>query len=456
MTDRNSDIERLAARVRGAVLSPASSGYDAERTGFQLHHPHRPTAIVAATCADDVSAAVEYAAAHRTPFAVQATGHGHAVPTDGLLVSTRRMTGVRIDPESRTAWVEAGATWRHVVEAAAPHGLAPLSGSFPDLGAVSYTLGGGLGLLARRYGFAADHVHRLDVVTPDGRLRQVTEQSEPDLFWALRGGGGHIGVVTGMEIGLVPVTHVYGGSLLVDVEQAPDVLDAWRRWTADVPEEMTSAVSLLTYPDVPELPRELRGRSIAHLRIVHLGSPGEGSAVVEPLRACGPILRDTLAELPYPRAGTIFDEPEQPHPYRGDNVLVRELDPKALAGLTKAAGPSARVFTVAGLRHLGGALARPPRAANAVGHRDARYLVSILSLVAEGEEELVRELHDDALALFADTALGRWLNFAFRELGPDELRSGFSPGDYARLLEVRRRADPHGLLHTGHGGPGVR
>lgn len=114
------------------------------------------------------------------------------------------------------------------------------------------------------------------------------------------------------------------------------------------------------------------------------------------------------------------------------------------------------MFTVAGLRHLGGALARPPRAANAVGHRDARYLVSILSPVSEGEQELVRELHDDALALFADTALGRWLNFAFRELGPDEFRSAFSPGDYARLLEIRRRVDPHGLLHTGHGGPGVR
>ncbi|EIE99075.1 FAD-binding oxidoreductase [Saccharomonospora glauca] len=455
MSDKNSSIEQLTAHLPDAVLDPASGDHDAERAGFQLHHPHRPAAIVAATRAEDVRAAVEFAATHRTPFAVQATGHGRAVPTDGLLISTRRMTGVRIDPATRTAWVEAGATWSRVVEAAAPHGLAPLSGSFPGVGAVSYTLSGGVGLLARRYGFAADHVRRLDVVTPDGRLREVTERSEPDLFWALRGAGGHLGVVTGMEIDLVPVTHVYGGSLLVDLQRAPDVLEVWRRWTEDVPEETTSAVTVLTYPDVPQLPEGLRGRPIAHLRVVHLGSAEEGSAVVEPLRACGPILRDTLAEIPYTRAGEIFDEPEQPHPYRGDNVVVRDLEPEALSGLAQAAGPSARVFTVTGIRHLGGALARPPRAANVVGHRDARYLVSILSPVEDGEEKLVRKLHDDVLASFAGVALGRGLNFAYRELGPEEFRSAFSAEDYPRLLAIKERVDPHGLFRPGQGGPRV-
>src|SRR5262249_53301395 len=147
---------------------------------------------------------------------------------DGVLINTRRMSGVRVDPEARTAWVEAGATWRQVVEAAAPYGLAPLSGSFPGVGAVSYTLGGGVGLMARRHGFAADHVRRFEVVTADGRLREVTAESEPDLFWALRGGGGGFGVVTGMEVDLLPVSTIFGGGLYFDVAEVPDVLEAWR------------------------------------------------------------------------------------------------------------------------------------------------------------------------------------------------------------------------------------
>lgn len=450
MTDTILSVDALSTRLPGRVLTADSDGYDAERTGFQQWDAHRPAAIVAATSADDVREAVSVAAARRLPFAVQATGHGHTAPTEGLLISTRRLTGVRVDPTTRTAWVEAGATWRHVVDAAAPHGLAPLSGSFPGVGAVSYTLGGGLGLLARRYGFASDHVRRFDVVTPDGRARQVTEHCEPDLFWALRGGGGHVGVVTGMEIALVPVTRLFGGSLLLDVAQAPDVLDAWRRWTGDVPDELTSAVTVLTYPDVPGLPESLRGRSIAHLLVAYCGSPDDGRALTRPLRTFGPVLADTLTDLPYTASGSIFDEPEEPHPYRGDNLVVRDLDPRALAGLTAVAGPDSPVFTVVGLRHLGGALARPPRVPSAVGHRQGSYLVSVLSPVAAGEETLVRGLHDDALAPFADAALGRRLGFAFRSLREDELRTAFDAGDYERLRGITRAVDPHRLLHTGH------
>ncbi|EID56518.1 FAD-binding oxidoreductase [Saccharomonospora xinjiangensis] len=452
MTDRTPLRADLSAHTRAPVLTPGTGGYDAECGGYQLLDPHTPITVLAATRAEDVRAAVSLAATRGVPFAVQATGHGRVTPTTGLLISTRRMTGVRVDPAARTAWVEAGATWRHVVEAAAPHGLAPLSGSFPGVGAVSYTLGGGLGLLARRYGLACDHVRRFDVVTPDGRARQVTEHREPELFWALRGGGGHVGVVTGMEIGLVPVAHVYGGSLLFDVEQAPDVLDAWRRWTSDLPGELTSAVTVLTYPDLPGLPDPLRGRPVAHMRVVHCGKADEGRELVEPLRAIGPVIGDTLAERSYLDTGAVFDEPEQPHPYLGDNVVVRDLDPQALAGLTKAAGPSAPVLTVVGLRHLGGAIAEAPRGASAVGHRDGAYLVSVLSPVEGAERERVRGLHDAALGLFTDAALGRWLNFTFRALNPAEMRSAFAPGDYERLRRITDEIDPGGLLHTGHGG----
>ncbi|ONK15246.1 FAD-binding oxidoreductase [Streptomyces sp. MP131-18] len=453
----NDITHQLDARVRGPVYRPGADRYDAERTGFQLLDPHRPSAIVAADGAEDVRAAVAFAAGHRMPLAVQSRGHGRAAPAGGVLISTRRMSGVRVDPLARTAWVEAGASWGQVIEAAAPYGLAPLSGSFPGVGAVPYTLGGGVGLLARRYGFAADHVHRLDVVTADARLRRVTADSDPDLFWALRGGGGSFGVVTGMEIGLVPAARFYGGSLCFDVGEAPDVLDAWHRWTADVPEEMTSAVTTLPYPDVPELPAALRGRQVAHIQIACLTTQEEGSRLVEPLRSIGPVLLDTLRELPYADSGTVFDEPDQPHAYRSRNVLVRDLAPEALAHLTKAAaGPPAPVMAVVGLRHLGGALARAPRVAGAVGHREAAYLVTILSPVGPGEGEVVRATHREALSPFAGDVLGISLNFAFGPLGEEEIRSAFAPAAYERLTELRAAYDPHGLLHVNHAIPAAR
>lgn len=221
-----------------------TNGYDGERIGFQRLTPHRPAVVVSAVDAEDVRAAVAFAAARGLPVAVQATGHGLGrALQDGVLINTRRMSEVRVDPETRTARVAAGATWRQVVDAAAPYGLAPLSGSFPGVGAVSYTLGGGVGLLARRHGFAADHVRRIDVVTADGRLREVTASSDPDLFWALRGGGRGLGVVTGMEIDLLPVTRIFGGGLYFDVAEVPGVLEGWRRWTETVPEELTSGLA---------------------------------------------------------------------------------------------------------------------------------------------------------------------------------------------------------------------
>ena len=444
-------VQQLTARVRGRVYPSGADGYDEARAGFQLLDPHRPSVVVAATCAEDVRAAVEAAAAHRCPLAVQARGHGRTAPAEGVLVSTRRMSAVRVDPQARTAWVEPGAAWRDVVEAAAPHGLAPLSGSFPGVGAVPYTLGGGVGLLARRYGFACDHVRRFDLVTPDARLYQVAAESEPDLFWALRGGGGNFGVVTGMEIDLVPVSRIYGGHLLFDAAQAPDLLDGWHRWTAGLPEEMTSAVTALTYPDLPVLPEALRGRRVAQVQIAYLGSEQEGRRLVEPLRALGPVLRDTLRDLPYTESGTVFAEPEEPHAYRSRNLLVRDLDPQALAGLADAAfSSSAPVVTVVGIRHLGGALARPPRIPAAVGHRDAGYSVTVLSPLEDGQQEAAREAHRAALAPLADAALGRSLNFSYWPLDEDEVRSAFAPADYARLTRLRARYDPHELLRPNH------
>ena len=196
------------------LLRPGDPAYDARRAGFNRAVDHRPAAIVDAAGSDDVAAGVRLAAASRRPVAVMNTGHGPSRPATGaVLVRTDRLRGVEVDPVRRTARIEAGAAWRDVVEAAAPHGLAPLNGSSPHVGAVGYTLGGGVGLLGRRFGFAADHVRRFDLVTADGRPRVVTAGSDPDLFWGLRGAGANFGIVTSMEVDLFPVSTLLGGEL---------------------------------------------------------------------------------------------------------------------------------------------------------------------------------------------------------------------------------------------------
>ena len=436
----------------GEVLTPDTTGYDAERIGFQRLAAHRPASIAGVTTEQDVRDAVRFAAATGERVAVQNTGHGLSAPMEGgVLISTHRMSGVRVDPRKRTAWVEAGATWREVIAETAPHGLAPLSGSLPGLGAVSYVLGGGVGLLARRYGFAADHVRRIDLVTADGLLHRVTADGDADLFWALRGGGGNFGVVTGVEIDLVPVVSLYGGGLYFDVEQSPGVLEEWRRWTLDVPEEMTSAVSMLPFPDVPGVPEELRGRHVAQLQICYSGPEQRGRQLVEPLRALAPLLRDTVREIPYSESGAVFEEPDQPHAYRSRNLLLRDLDPGALATLPRRAGPAAPAMCVVGLRHLGGALSRPPRVASAVGRREATYSLAVLSPVEPDEESAVDAVHRDALAPF--TGIGCSLNFSFGPSDEERVRSAFDPADYRRLTELKALHDPRMLFHCNHAIP---
>jgi hypothetical protein len=450
MNEFTDDARNLAETTKGAIFHPDTDEYDAERVGFQSLGPHRPAFVVAAEGAEDIRAAVRFAAARRTRLAVQSSGHGLAAGLEGgVLVSTRRMDGVRVDPERRTAWIEAGASWGKVIAQTAPHGLAPLSGSSPAVGAISYTLGGGLGLLARRYGFAADHVRALDLVTPDGGLRRV-DASDPDLFWALRGGGGGFGVVTGLEIGLVPVTHLYGGGLFFDVAEIPEILEEWRRWTETVPEEMTSAVAMLVMPDLPMVPEPLRRKHVAQIQISFLGSAEEGERLVSPLRALGPRLRETLRLLPYTESGSVFDEPDRPHGYRSANRLVNGLDAGPLRELTERAGPSSPMMCVVQLRHLGGALSRRPEVPSAVGHRDAAYSVSVLSMVDPGQETAARDLHRDLLAPFAGRVLGRSLNLSYGPLEEDEIRSGFDARDHRRLAELRDRLDPYRLIHTNH------
>ncbi|MFJ2241692.1 FAD-binding oxidoreductase [Streptomyces sp. NPDC087859] len=411
-----------------------------ELSGFQTGFTVRPAHVIAAASADDVIAAVRHAAAERLPVTVQATGHGLRGPVEGgALVSTRRMDRVSVDPVERTARVQAGVRWSQVVEAAAPHGLAPLNGSAPGVGAVSYTLGGGLGILAREFGYAADHVRSLDVVTADGRLRRVTRESAPDLYWALLGAGHGFGVVTELEIGLVPVRRLYGGSLAFDGRQVDPAaaLRAYEAWTRTVPDRLTSSFAAVPYPDLPALPPHLRGRYVLSVRVAYTGADGE--RLVAPLREIGPVLSDSLREMPYTESHTIHSDPDFPHTYYGDSAVLGEFDPAAAGEVLRRTGPGSGAMTVVQINHLGGALAEA--APNSVPWREGRFLVRLLAV---GERAKAREVLDPAFASLAPVTLGRAVNFAF---GAGDRNAGFYDDvTRKRLAGLKSQYDPASLF----------
>ncbi|MEU0486118.1 FAD-binding oxidoreductase [Streptosporangium sp. NPDC006013] len=449
-------VADLARRVRGPVLLPGQDGYDRERAGFNQAVDHHPALVVGAAEAADVQAAVGFAVEHGLPLAVQATGHGASIPADGaLLISTRRMDGVRIDPRRRSARIEAGVRWQQVIERAAEVGLAPLNGSSPLVGAVSYTLGGGLPVLGRTHGWAADHVRGIEVVTADGRLRTATPDRYGDLFWALRGGKGNFGVVTSLEIGLVAVSRLYGGGLYFPGEAAGGVLHAWRRWTASVPEELTSSVALLRLPDLPDLPAPLRGRFVVHVRIAYLGSAARGEELLRPLREIGGRIADTVGDMPYRAVAAIHADPTEPTPYHERSMMLRELPGPAVDTLLELAGPGADCpIDMVELRHLGGALARTPEVPNATGNRAAAYSLSAVSPAGPQQTDEVTGYPELLLQRMTPWSTGRsFLNFLG---GPDtagQVRDAYAPEDWARLTGIKAVYDPDNLFRINHNIP---
>ncbi|MGP3966760.1 bagremycin/ferroverdin biosynthesis FAD-dependent oxygenase BagG/FevA2 [Streptomyces sp. 6N223] len=441
----NPAAAELAGRLGGQVLRPGEDAFALELDGFNLITEHDPDVIAVVDGAADVREAVAYAAARRLPISVQATGQGPSTAaTGGLLISTRRLRGVVIDPVARIARVEGGTQWSEVISAAAAHGLAPLSGSSPLTGVIGYTLGGGLGLMARKYGYAADRVTAVDIVTADGRSHRATADRDTDLFWAVRGGKGNFGVVTALEFELMPVPRLYGGGLFFAGEAAAEVLHAWRTWTASVPEELTSSLALLRYPDDEPIPDLLRGRMTVHVRVAYIGSAQDGESLLAPLRASGPLIADTLAEIPYTGSGEIYTYPTEPIPYHQRSMMLRELDEATADRLLQLAGPGADcIDPVVELWQLGGAVGRPPEVPNAVDHRDAAFALATVSL-PDGRPPLVV----DGMAPWGTGR--RFLNFLAGPDTADLAEAGYEPATYARLAGIKAQVDPDNLFRFNH------
>jgi FAD/FMN-containing dehydrogenase len=447
----------LVPRVRGPVSLPGDVGYDEERAGYNQRMDHRPAVLLGATGPADVMAAVEFATDRGLPVGVLSTGHGASVPADdAMLISTRRMRSVRVDPFARVARVDAGATWDDVIHETAAFGLAPLNGSAPSVGAVGYILGGGLGVLGRPFGYAADHVQSIDIVTAHGAMRTVTSRQFADLFWALRGGKGNFGVVTSAEIDLFPVPRLYGGGLVFRGSAAPEVLNAYRRWVKTVPEEMASSIALIRFPWQPEFPEDLRGRFVVHVRIAYHGSAAEGEELVRPLRATAVTLQDTVADMPYADIGKIHNDPVEPFPLHERSTYLGELDEDAVDALVDVAGPDSTCpLRLVELRHLGGALGRAPEVPNAVGNRDAGFLLYMAGEVGPGDAQAMDEYAELILTRTAPWSTGRTcLNFlGVSDATPDRVRAAYAPEDYRRLVKIKRAYDPENIFRINHNIP---
>lgn len=445
------DVSTAGPSRRPVMIGPGEPGYDEGRTGFDLGADPRPRAVVPATTVDDVVAAVSFARDEGLALATIATGHGPSTPVDdsALLVTTAGMTGVRVDPDRRTATIAAGTVWADVIAAAAEHGLAPLCGASAGVGVVSYTLGGGLGPLGRAHGFAADHVGWCEIVTPDGELRRIDATSEPELFWAVRGCGASFGVVTELEVALFPVAGLYGGGLFFAMADVDAVAPAFLESVASAPDTLTLSLALLTFPDLPVLPDPLRGKAICHVRVADSGdSIDDATAHVAPLRACATAVLDTVTTMPFTAVASINGDPTEPRPVDCRSMTVSRLDGDVLATIVDRARPGLPFLVE--VRAMGGALERQPTIANAVGQRHAAG--NVFTTAYDGTAPGVGSLQEDFLDAISTYRSGALLNFLVgSQVSAAEVRSCFEPATWRRLQELKGQVDPERMLRFHHG-----
>ena len=436
-------IDAGAARdaIGGRVYVAGDGGYEAARLPWQRRLDPRPALIVEAATAADVQAALRIAREQDLPLAVQSTGHGAvAVPEGGLLLKTSSMASVEVDPVRRVARVGGGALWTDVIAAAAPHGLAPLSGTSPAVGVTGYTLGGGAGWLSRLHGYAADSVVRAELVTADGELVTASAAEHPDLFWALRGGSGNFGVVTRLELRLFPMTTVYAGMAMFDPARAADAFAVYREWALDEPDESNTALMLANMPPT--------GDPVLILRAFYAGDGDEAQRLLAPLyEAAGPPRMDGMRETSYADAAAMFPAPP---PMFGEMRLdlFRTVPDAAIDAIVDAVDTVSAVE----LRHWGGAMARPDEDAGPIGHRDVPFSIVVAGQTEAREEfeELQAAVRALAARLEPHATGHTFLNF----LGdPARTATAYTRDDWRRLRAVKATYDPANVFAANHNIP---
>src|SRR3954452_1722531 len=443
------DVSELRSRIAGDLYVPGDESWDEARQAWNLAVDQRPTAVVVVAGATDVAEVIAFARQNDLRVAPQGTGHA-ASAFDGLddtiLLKTHRLRGVTIDAERRIARAEAGAIWIDVVEAAAEHGLAALAGSSPDVGVVGYTLGGGLSWLARKHGIGANQVTAIELVTAGGEFKRVDRDHDPDLFWALRGGGGAFAVVTAIEFNLFPYEHVYAGILWFPVERATEILTAWRNWTDIVPDELTSVGRIMQFPPLDFVPEPMRGKSFVIVEAIYSGDPVDGEHWVAPLRELGPVM-DTVTTMPVAELSRLHMDPEGPAPGVGDGTMLTAFDAETIEAFV--ANTVGAPLLSAEVRHLGGAVGRPRAEHGALSHFADEYLTFAVGIapVPEAAAAVHRALERIFAALEPWTAEQTSSNFAYL---PRKPVSFHGEAAYRRLKRIKAQVDPENVIRANH------
>lgn len=449
--DQAASLRGLAG---GQVHLPGDPGYDHARMPWNVAISPRPAAVALPRDAADVSAIVRKAAAAGLRIAPQSTGH-NASPLaargleDVVLVRTGALDEVTLSADGSTVRVGGGTLWLPAVEAAARAGKAVLHGSSPDVGVAGYSLGGGIGWYARKLGLAANSLTAVELVIGDGTLLRASAEENPELFWAVRGGGGNFGVVTALEFRAFDIESAYAGMMIWDAGQAEKVLRRWTQWAPGAPDEVTTAIRLMNLPPLPELPELIRGRSIVVVDGAVLGTDEQAADILAELRALGPET-DTFARVPASSLVRLHMDPEGPTPAVSDSTTLPGFGEAELAAFLGAAGPgSGSSLLMAELRQLGGALARPHEGGGVLDRLDAQYAVfgcaiaATPELAAQGQADAVRLT--EAVAPFSE---GRsYLNFAEN---PTDAKTAYAEDRWLQLKGIRSAVDPHGLFVANH------
>ncbi len=445
-------LSSLRRRFKGALIEPGRDGWEDATQAFNLTVVQAPALVAVPADEQDVVAIVELAGEYGLQVAAQRTGH-NAGPLgamdDVILVKTDALRGVEIDYERGVARVRSGSKWGDVVPPASRLGLAALHGSTPNVSVAGYSLGGGVGWYARKLGLSANSVTAIELVTADGRLRRVDRDHDPDLFWALRGGGGNFGVATRLDLRLYPISEVYAGVLFFPWERSSEVLHAWLEWTATAPEEVTSVGRIMQLPPIEEVPEPVRGRRVAVVEAVVLGDEAYGAELMQPIRALGPVV-DTFAMMPPAGIAELHMDPPAPVPYTGEGMMLGALDGEAIDRFVAAAGPgSSSPLLSAEIRHVGGALSRPRPHHGALATLDASFLTFAVGMALD---EAGHRANREQLEVLADALepydTGRqYLNFTEQ---PSHAARFYPPAVHRRLRALKAAVDPRNVFRANH------
>lgn len=438
----------LEAQVHGRVVRPSAPDWAHASLAWSLV-PQEPLAVVEAANVADVVETVRWAQEHGVAVAAQPGGHGATGAASGaVLLRTAALDDVAVDAEARVARVGAGVKWGAFLPALDGTGLLALAGSNPDVTVVGYLLGGGMSWFSRLQGFAAHTLRAAEVVDADGRLRRVDDRTDPEVMWALRGGGGDLVVVTEVEIDLIPAAGLYGGKLTFPIADAAAVLEAFVDATHDSPDELSLWATLVHFPDVEMLPEPLRGQSFVTVDATYVGPPDRGAALLDPIRAAGTLIGDTTAEIPIGRLGEVADEPTDPTPSIDWSSFLTDISKGTVSRLLAVtADPARTALNMVQIRHVGGGLSDPPAPVPAVADRVASSYVAGafgFPMVPELVEPIRASLANLAGALGPEVSADRLpLNF----LGAGEsLSRAFDDATLARLRALKRAIDPSGTV----------